>query len=313
MGTQNTNSFSDEIICPYCFKKAKVEKRTKISKCSSFDSYAKKYVCTVCNHTINRDYVEKNYTQLKKIGFVGYEGQGKSIFIKNLVEFLLNMTKTDSSEYNELSFSPMDEETLKLFYSDMSLVGNGRADRFSKFVFKLNYSSGIKEAVVCLYDTQGENFRDRIDIVKSAPYCGFCDVIYLVISIDDSGPIWHKIIKGLLDNYLTAANQIGEGVLQNQNLKVVLTKGDLIFNNDFVELPEILIDWINNKNSGNSQLGMISKEIEKFLINHECGAFCNLANRQFKSVNYYLLSNLNQKPISQENQKKVFELFCSSF
>ncbi|MDH5560099.1 MAG: hypothetical protein OEY59_04505 [Deltaproteobacteria bacterium] len=314
MSLIESNYKPDLINCPYCIKITRPEKRTSTVNISVFKSYSTIYVCSECGKPLDRDYVERKNQINLFIGLVGLEGSGKTSLINDLIRLFVLLSKKNEGIFEDFYLLPGDDETSSIIFRDETNSEPPKNNVQDVYHFNVHHYFDIALASVWLYDASGEIFRESRSIISNAGYVAVCQDIYFVFNIADSGPNWSNQLKSLLDTYLIASNQIGNNLQANQNIKVILIKSErLLYNDDQKDFSQVLPQINNISDISSINYDEISNEIKNNLIKNGCESFCALIDRQFKTVQYYCLTDNKSHELGSELADPLIFLFKYSF
>lgn len=322
-----------KIRCPYCLKIVEpTEQRVKFTG-------KIKYICPIkeCNRELPRDFIEKEDALRATVGLVGFTGHGKTVYLTSLFYLLKFLSR--SNDWGDFSYLALDQHTLDTIYKHVSLFEKesqlpaGTPENFPEpALIQFNAIPSFEDSFISFYDTAGRVYEDVGKITDMGRFVAFSKVVLFIISIEDckkTGGLADEMEK-LLNIYINAAyDKLGVKLKKNQHLIVVLTKADVIEG-----LPEELKDFLNKgsyewyrienpnakKGIPDSKLKDIkekSKYIKSWLENNECGGFTKLAERNFKSVEYTIVSSLGSAPVGAnlatrlqpEHPKRVLDPF----
>lgn len=305
-----------KIRCPYCFEKMEPEK--------AIEGINVNYKCSKNNETIPREFIEKGNIPKTSIGLVGYTGHGKTVYITSLFFLLKELQNKWGDDYY---LSCLDDNTSDVMYVRIPKFKKGELPDSTP----INFSSPaliffrnipyIGDYFVSIYDIGGGVFERSRGITEQGRFIAYCDTVLFIMSIYDSGENWIDRIHQLLNNYHRSAyGDLGIKLSKKQNLIVVLTKADLLIENNVQLTPE-LSDYLNNTEHNPENIiknrTEISNRIRKWLISMGCRGFVNMAKDNFKSVEYTIVSATGAAPvgrnlahnIDQNTPKRVLEPF----
>lgn len=298
------------IRCPYCLKKVKPRKRIV-----EFTS-ALTYTCgnNECAAQLPRDFVENKQAPKTNVGLVGFTGHGKTVYLTSLfylLKFLPNV-------WEGFTWRCLDEQTLSTIYEhvssfeETSQLPPGTSENFPKpSLIQFTNISSFKNYFISFYDTAGAVYEDVERITDKGRFVAFSEVVLFIISMincNQEGELPNKMAE-LLNIYIRAVyDSLGVNLKKNQHLIVVLTKGDEIIESLPNDLKNFLLggtyEWYGNNNLNTKVLKELKEKSNaiRLWLNREkqCSNFTNLAQENFKTVEYTLISSLGAAPVGNQ-------------
>ena len=288
------------MLCPYCLEIQDLHPDTDpdrgpILKCPN-------EACA--GYTIPLQYAADHATYPPlPVSIIGLPGHGKSVYIDSLIQEInqLGARWDDSNFY----YSWLDEVQMRQAMARLKALREGQLPEITRTVFqqpqvlRLDHIPRIGGCQLIIFDTGGEAFLDTAVMADAAKYVRNSTAVVMLLSIkadeEQGGP---DLINAMMTVYLQSMSQTG-GRTQEQNLIVVLTKGDELV--DRPDIPESARDALSAPNYSPASsiwdsLQQSSDDLERWLRSEYCGYhnFVNLVRSRFKAVRYCLVSAQGQ-------------------
>jgi predicted RNA-binding protein with TRAM domain len=300
------------------------------------------YICSnsECGETIDRALVERKNIPRTRIGFVGFSGHGKTVYLISLV-YMWDILEVKSRDFK---YEPKDTTSFEVVHSLVPEFKKGKLPGITQFDFLkptpilLNRIPGFGNRFLIFYDVSGEVYEKNIEtITDRGRYVAQSDVVIFFISITKSGDEWQEKIRKLLSLYTRAVyNDLRIDIKKRQHCIVVFSKSDeLISTTEDKKLSDSLIEFLQkgsyewylenaqNKKEGDiiadklKQLKKESKVVEGWLKEKGCAGFIKEARDYFKSVEYTIVSSTGAAckgmnlaaELTPEDPKRVLDPF----
>jgi len=317
------------ILCPHCLNEIEPKKEYKGS--------AEVYVCPRedCKRELPRIYVEGKMPKTI-VGLVGFTGHGKTVYLTSLFYLLKKLREI----YPEYYFLCADEYALEVIYKHVkefeqnSELPKSTSENFPEpALLEFRSIPLFGEWFLIFFDTGGRVFREPGKISDTARYVAKSEVVLFIISISDCirdrGEQWRDEMMNLLETYYKGVyDRMHIDLKKRQKLIVVLTKGDeLKKEGKFVRISQELADYLDEgsyekylelkKEECIRKLEDTSKLIRGWLSKNGCVGFINIAEDNFKSVRYSIVSSTGAAPVDKmlatrlkmEDPKRVLDPF----
>lgn len=292
------------VICPYCLNEVSPQIKKGVGYC-----------CTVkgCGEGLPKDYIDPRNLKVR-IGLIGFTGHGKTVYLTSL--FYTLRVLSNKNIWKNFSWRTCDDYTHKIKYSDVrnfekSKLPKSTPENFPRpALLHLQNVPAIGDIFLSFYDTAGRVYESTDKITDMGRFVAHSDNVFFIISLNESGFGKDGYDAGfemerLLDTYIRGVYEKLDADLSKQEMVVLLTKADEL--NTLPEDLEIFLNkgscnWWITKGAADlkrrfEELDDYSKKIKKWLISEDCGGFVNLAENNFKSVNYTLISSTGAKPV----------------
>ncbi|MCZ2341555.1 MAG: right-handed parallel beta-helix repeat-containing protein [Bacteroidales bacterium] len=237
------------------------------------------------------------------VSIIGLPGHGKTVFIESLIEEINGLAARwkDTDFY----YSWLDEIQMRQAMTRLRTIRQGRLPEGTRTIFqqpqilRLDHIPRVGGCQLVIFDTGGEAFLDATVMADAAKYVQNSTNIVMLLSVkedeEQGGP---ELINAMMAVYLQTMSQ-AEGKTKNQNLIVVLTKGDeLLARPDLPESARRALTEPDYSPTGPiwDILQTASQDLEKWLRSDHCGYsnFVNLVRSRFQSVRYCLVSAQGQ-------------------
>lgn len=288
------------ILCPYCLEQRELQPDTdpdrgRILRCPH----------PACEgYTIPLQYAADHDTHPPlPVSIIGLPGHGKTVFIESLIEEINGLASRwkDSHFY----YNWLDEIQMRQAMNRLRNIRQGRLPEGTRTVFqqpqilRLDHIPRVGGCQLVIFDTGGEAFLDTTVMADAAKYVQNSTNVVMLLSVktdeEQGGP---ELINAMMAVYLQTMSQT-DGQTKNQNLIVVLTKGDeLLARPDLPESARRALTEPDYSPTGAiwDILQTASDDLEQWLRSDHCGYFnfVNLARSRFKSVRYCIVSAQGQ-------------------
>ncbi len=319
------------MICIYCLK----ETDPKLERKGNTEVYT----CTECGETIPRVQVEEKNIPSTTIGFVGFPGHGKTVYLTSLV-YMLDILESKSMDFH---YEPLDKTSFEAVHKRVPQFKKGTLPGLTQFDFLkptpllLKRIPTFGNRFLTFYDVAGKIYDNIENITDRGIYVARSNVVIFIISITDSGDEWQEEIRRLLSLYTRAVyNDMRIDIKRRQHIVVVFSKADKLINTtDDKKLSDSLIEFLQEgsyewyiENPQNKkeediiankvkQLKKESKAVEEWLREKKCGGFIKEARDYFKSVEYTMVSSTGaackdmtlEAELTPEDPKRVLDPF----
>lgn len=286
------------MLCPFCLRENTIKRVEEGGR-----TY---YICS--EHPEPRIPViyGENYTTPRDvISAIGFRGHGKSAYFASLFSSLDDLARVWP---NFFTF-PIDEKALDTVHDNIRLLKGGKLPSATPVNFPyptiVQFSKMPKfgERFLIFYDTGGENFERASRLVVNANFVKRSQTAIFFMSLHDLDYNPQEMAR-LLSVYIMGLKELG-GDPRQQNLLVVLTKGDLLAPK--LEKRTDVWNYLVNGDTRNLQYGNIytqiseMKKISKSLmafIRDDIGAanFVSLGTNNFRAVDFCIISALGSAP-----------------
>jgi len=318
------------ILCPYHIEK--IEPRLVVREKSGF------YFCPICDNEIPRYYVEEKNIPRSTIEVFGFSYHGKDVYLTSLF-YLLSLLQ-ELEWRNNYFFNCLDDYTLQTIFR--------RIEEFKEH-FRLPIDNAPRwpplpllvcfhnipyfgDWFLCIYDLPGKMYERDHEVLHDfvVRLMAHSDVSLFIVSIKDCGEKWPDRMQAFLEIYINAVYNMQVN-LKRKHLIVILTKADLLENKgSSIQLSDELISYIKRGSykeyldldrSYLKRLKENSNLIKKWLREKGCSGFTNMAEYNFKSVEYTIISSTGAAPVATpvgmklatkleaENPKRVLDPF----
>ena len=311
--------------CPYCLNAIRPKEVEKGS--------LKLYQCPDCSSELHRDYVTRNDIPSYSVGFIGFPGHGKTVYLTSLFYILGQM----QNKWPGFFFKSLDDHSHDLLYNQVPEFGGnpGRLPAKTPTTFNapalvlFNKIPDVGDCCISFYDISGETYTQSGAISDRGKFVAQANVVLLLMSLPSTdekwatrSQAWTNEIQRMLDCYLHAVhNRMGLDLKERQNLIVVLTKADLLnanasFSSDFgTDLTDGSYEYYLNMLEASTAAGDISRRLKGWLQKNGAAGFINMAEGHFKSVSYTMVSATGGRtegavmtaPISPSDPKRVLD------
>lgn len=291
--------------CPYCVNNITPQLKQKENRSI--------YECTSCKREIHRDIVEDIKTPQTSIGLIGYTGHGKTVYITSLF-YVLKFFQSNWSGYHYLCLdneaNTMVYERVRHFEENAELPPGTPINFPHPHLISYSNLPYFGDVRLTYYDVGGQVYENPASISDQGRFVAHADTIFFLLSITEFGPLWTSEIQKRLDIYVNAVkNSMRVETKQNQNLVVVLTKSDLIL----PDLPETLQKFLTDGDytqyhdlrAALAGMKTASKQIRQWLMEKQAGGFINLAESNFRRVEYCVVSATGSAPVQGRLASKL--------
>lgn len=302
------------MLCPFCLKENTI---TKVEEGGR--SY---YVCSEhAEPRIPVIYGENNNFPRDVISAVGFRGHGKTAYFASLFSSLDDLAKVWPNFYT----FPIDEKGLDTVHDNIKMLKGGKLPTATPVNFpfptivQFSKMPRFKERFLIFYDTGGENFEKASRLIANANFVKRSQTAVFFLSLRDIDYNSQEMAR-LLAVYIMGLKEIG-GDPKQQNLLVVLTKGDLLAPK--LEKHNEIWNYLVNGDTKNLQyanlkiqlaeMNKISKSLKGFIRN-DIGAagFVALGENNFRSVDFCIISALGAAPKGDQldisvTPKRIFD------
>lgn len=293
------------VTCPYCLNEVRPKIKRGVGYCCSVKD---------CGECLPKDYIDPANLKLR-IGLIGFTGHGKTVYLTSLFYTLRVLSRRNI--WRDFSWRTCDDYTHKIKYSDVrkferSELPESTPENFPRpALLHLQNVPSIGDVFLSLYDTAGRVYESTDKITDMGRSVAHADNVFFIMSLiesgfdKDNGSDAGLEMERLLDTYIRGVYEKLGADLSKQDMVVLLTKAD-----EISSLPEDLKLFLNGGscrwwvNDGESdlrrrfeELDSYSERIRKWLRSEDCGGFVNLAENNFKSVSYTLVSSTGAKPV----------------
>jgi hypothetical protein len=305
---------TENMLCPFCLKENTI---TEVKEGGR--SY---YVCSEhAEPRIPVIYGENKNFPRDVISAVGFRGHGKTAYFASLFSSLDDLAKVWPNFYT----FPIDEKGLDTVHDNIKMLKGGKLPTATPVNFpfptivQFSKMPRFKERFLIFYDTGGENFEKASRLVANANFVKRSQTAVFFLSLRDIDYNSQEMAR-LLAVYIMGLKEIG-GDPKQQNLLVVLTKGDLLAPK--LEKHNEIWDYLVNGDTKNLQyanlktqlaeMNKISKSLKDFIRN-DIGAagFVALGENNFRAVDFCIISALGAAPKGDQldisvTPKRIFD------
>lgn len=288
-----------EIKCPYCLLSV-LPKEGQKGGLSLF-------TCPDCGTELHREYITRSGVASYSVGFVGFPGHGKTVYLTSLFYTLGQMQNV----WPNFFFKSLDDHSHQLLYSQVAEFGGnpGKLPEKTPETFNspalvlFNNTVDVGDCCLSFYDVSGETYSDSGKAISDrGKVVAKSDTVLFLMSLAAStgggfSQSWTFDLQKMLDCYLHAAqNRMSLNLKRNQDLVVVLTKGDLLLTNSgFKDTfgPDLMrgsYDRYRSLVEASKEVSDLSNRIKKWLHDNGAAGFINMAQGSFRSVTYTLVS-----------------------
>lgn len=274
--------------------------------------------CPECSSTVPQDYVDA-YPQFPPVSFsiIGFRSHGKSVFLGSLFHDLDHACVAHSpKEWPDFSYFAPDEATMRHVREIKEQLEEGHlpdaTDQafFRPAILQMRNVPKFGSCQLLSYDTSGELLQD-VSTLKShhVGYISRVPTILLLVSWKQTEATERAPhgLNELLTIYQQAMRSLG-GDLSQQNLLVVLTKGDRLVNE--AGLPASVREFLLPSagaaaravhEAGDEEhlerLDEMSEDIEEWFERHpKFSAFAREARDKFRRVEYCAATATGAEP-----------------
>jgi len=302
------------MLCPFCLKENTISKIEEGGR-----SY---YVCSEHPEPkIPIIYGENDKIPRDVISAIGFRGHGKSAYFASLFSSLDSLARI----WPNFSTFPIDEKSLDTVHDNVKLLKGGKLPSATPMNFPIptivQFSDmpKFKDRFLIFYDTSGESFERATRLVNNANFVKRSQTAIFFMSLQDID--YDSIeMSRLLSVYIMGLKELG-GNPKEQNLLVVLTKGDLLAPK--LESHKKIWDYLVNGDVENTQYSNIKLQISdmreisqllKDFLKNDIGAtnFIALGEKNFRSVEICIISALGAAPKGDQldisaTPKRIFD------
>jgi hypothetical protein len=278
------------------------------------------YYCPICKSELHRAYFEFPDIPKTSIGFVGFSGHGKTVYISSLFYLL----QAIDSMWENYYFETLDDFTHDIMYKKVPLLKQGKLFSGTPINFpepafiRLNNMPYFDNQIVSMYDIGGGVFDDLELMTEKGKYLAHSDTIFFIVSLTEEDVVsdWNLKVMALLDRYLHVVySRFGIKLSKQQNLVFVFSKSDqLIANKEQFGISEELVNiyktgtydfYTDISKFSVEQIKYNSEVTETWLRSRNCNGFINLAKNNFKKILFTMVSALGEAPVNNELAKKL--------
>jgi len=302
------------MLCPFCLKENTI---TKVEEGGR--SY---YVCSEhAEPRIPVTYGENYKIPRDVISAIGFRGHGKTAYFVSLFSSLDDLARV----WPNFSTFPIDEKSLDTVHDNVKLLKGGKLpDRTPQTfpiptIVQFSDMPRFKDRFLIFYDVGGENFERASRLINNANFVKRSQTAIFFMSLPDLEYDTQQM-HHLLSVYIQGLKDLG-GNPKEQNLLVVLTKGDLLAPK--LEKHNEIWNYLVNGDTKNLQyanlnpqlaeMKKISKSLKAF-IREDIGAagFLNLGEKNFRAVDFCIISALGAAPKGDQldisvTPKRIFD------
>jgi len=302
------------MLCPFCLKENTIKKIEEGGR-----SY---YACSEhAEPKIPIIYGENEKIPRDVISAIGFSGHGKSAYFASLFSSLDDLARV----WPNFSTFPIDEKSLDTVHENVKLLKGGKLPSATPKNFPIptivQFSDmpKFKDRFLIFYDTGGESYERASRLIANANFVKRSQTAIFFMSLHDLEYNPQEMSR-LLTVYIQGLTELG-GNPKEQNLLIVLTKGDLLAPK--LEGRKEIWDYLVNGDVKNIQYSYINaqmaemKKISKLLkdfLRHDIGSagFVNLAEKNFRSVDVSIISALGSAPKGDQldisaTPKRIFD------
>lgn len=279
------------MICPYCLN--------EIPKNSG--------ICRHCESELPALYVKyaARHSPLL-ISMVGFSAHGKSTYTAALLRelgqrFPRIWSGFDSAGVDQASIERMRDYRSLMEAGEMPAPTPPRTPH--PHIYRLGQIPIYGDQQIVVYDSAGESFEHDSWFESYAHHATKARSILFLISVHDLEDSISLGMYRLLDNYIRGMERLSTRT-NDQHLIVVYTKADTLISNFLQSWPQIegylksdTDDSLRDLQGYYRNMATISSVLYDFTVN-QLGAqnFINLAETNFKSVRYSMVSALGSQP-----------------
>lgn len=286
------------VRCPFCITDS--PKKNYVFTADEGQSKDIGYICPNCREFVPRDYIHITDIPKASVGFVGFSGHGKTVYVTSL---FLGIRLVENL-WNKFFMEMLNKETLELVLDRVEQFKQGQLPDFTQDVFprpslvRLCNLPSKEDRFLTFYDGAGAIYEDADNIPRNGRFLAKADIAIFIFSIHDSGGEWQTEGKRLLGMYVLGVyDKLGINLKTNQSLIVVLSKADTIRDTLSQELDDFLklgdFEWFSGDyNERIKTLKRKSKAIHKWLIENGAGGFVHMCDAKFKTVEYTMVSSM---------------------
>ena len=284
------------MLCPHCLELRDLKEvddpdRGKVLRCSN---------PACADFTVPVLYAEEYAAHPPMpVSIIGLSGHGKTVFIESLLQEIqqLGARWLDSGFF----FTWLDEVQMRRAYTRLRGLREGQLPKGTKTVFqqpqviRLSNIPRLGGCQLIVFDTGGEAFLDSATLADAGKYVRNSPAVVWLLSLKRGDPYdTPDDVNQMMTVYLQTMARIG-GTTKNQNLILVLTKGDeLLARPDFPASAQKALAAPDYSPAGTiwGTLDQASTDIEAWLRSEKCGYhnLVNLVKSRFKSVRYCAVS-----------------------
>lgn len=302
------------MLCPFCLKENTIKKVDEGGR-----PY---YVCSEhAEPRIPFIYGENYKTPRDVISAIGFRGHGKTAYFASLFWSLDDLARV----WPNFCTFPIDEKGLDTVHDNIKMLKGGKLPSATPINFpfptivQFSNMPRFKERFLIFYDTGGENFEKASRLIANANFVKRSQTAVFFLSLRDIDYDSQEMAR-LLAVYIMGLREIG-GDPKQQNLLVVLTKGDLLAPK--LEKYNEIWNYLVNGDTKNLQyanlkaqlaeMNQISKSLKGFIRN-DIGAagFVALGEKNFRAVDFCIISALGAAPKGDQLEisvtpKRIFD------
>jgi len=290
------------MLCPYCLEENTINKVEGVGRTD--------YICSEhAEPRIPKIYGDNPKLPRDVISSIGFSGHGKTAYFASLFSSLDDLARV----WPKFAFLPVDDPSLQTVHDNVKLIKGGKLPARTPQNFPLptivQFSDmpKFKDRFLIFYDTGGENFEKASRLIANAPFVKRSQTAVFFMSLSDLDYNSQEMAH-LLMVYIMGLKEIG-GEPKQQNLLVVLTKGDLLAPK-MENRPDIW-KYLVNGDTKNIQYANIKSQISdmkkisnslKAFIREDIGAahFVALGEKNFRAVDFCIVSALGAAPKGDE-------------
>lgn len=291
----------NHIYCPYCL--------TVVPKADNCES------CKEPLHKLYQKHSDGNHPP-ELISIVGFSGHGKTVYLASL---LYALTYEIQQAWPGFFRRSLDQHAIDHLRRNMDILRGGDLPDSTRLNFpkpsiqQLQHMPGYRSRVVALYDPPGEAFDVDQRIEKYARFVAQARATFFLISLEDLEPPYGGEMHRLLEVYTLGMANL-DAKSHQQHLIVVFTKADALLN-EFLSGKPTLVNYLDDDSpmllqdmsTYFAQMQSTSEALSQFVRTElQAENFDNLAQDEFKSVTYCIVSALGSPPeISEEQEAKL--------
>lgn len=281
------------LLCPYCLGKDIVR----------MDSG---YVCQRTRLAISRYYVENPEISKAVISIVGFRGHGKTVFLTALFSALYKLAGIWPGFFTmALDGNSLDTLKKALFNLEKGSLPDPTPKMFPMpTVIEASNIPRFKKWFLFFYDTGGESFEKAINLIEYGKFITGSITVTFLVSVSELEQNGFSMYE-LLNIYINGLKELN-GSTQKQHLIVVLTKADRL-NDMLMHGWEGIWNYLTNGGLErlrqvnmvhylNEMKGISESLKDSLRSNLEIHQFIHLAEHNFKSVEYCIVSSLGSEP-----------------
>jgi len=292
------------MLCPFCLQDVTFEKKS-VTGTAPAGVPRDVFTCPKDKMEVPTQY-EREYLSYPPvvINAVGYRGHGKTVYLASLFHVLKRSTLPD--HWPRFFTMGLAEEDLNTIYRNMNLFDKGELPDATPKNFprptmiRVEGVPGQRNCTWLCFDTGGECFEKPTQLVQYAGFVSRARSVLFLISLCDL-PSPAQEMSRLLNVYVIGLQQL-EGRTEDQDLVVVYTKADeLSWDGEWGDLGEYLargtVDRLARDSGYIGRLNWVSERLKQFTQKGlKASEFLNAARKNFKSVEFCLVSSLGAKP-----------------